>query len=158
MSKLTHQQETFVNKYLEYGFDRERAATEAGYSKANWPSIVSRLLQKPQVKAKIDQFFDSQQEKCTIESSEIIQQLRRIAFAPVSSRTTNSDRIRALELLAKILGLTRDGLAVGVNIDNSTQRMDPADMAELEKLATLNNLRLSGCFRTHNPGDNGHEK
>jgi phage terminase small subunit len=155
VSKLTDQQELFVVKYLESGFDREKAALAAGYSKANWASIVSRLLQKPQVKAKIDQFFDSQVEKTTIEAGEIVQSLRRIALAPVSARVTNSDRIRACEVLAKILGLTRDGLAVGVNIDNSTQQMNPADMAELAELARLNNLRLAGCFRTHNPGDNG---
>ncbi len=143
MATLTPQQKKFVEVYLSSGFDRHKAIAEAGYSVKNADSIACKLLKKSQIQREIDQYFDQQVEKTSVEVGEIIQQLRRIAFAPASGRVTNSDRIRACEVLGKVLGLFKDGLAVGVCVNNQVPQMDPEEEAALMEIARQNNLRLS---------------
>lgn len=108
MPRLTDKQKTFAQEYVRSGFDRLQAIKEAGYSERSWESIACRLLQKEQIKREIDRLLGEAEEKCTIEASEIIQELRKIAFAPVSERVNNSDRLKALELLGRTKAMWSD--------------------------------------------------
>ena len=135
MPKLTDQQRTFVNEYVRSGFDRIQACKVAGYSERNPDSIACQLLKKPQVKAEIDRIFQQTEEKVTVEATEIIQGLRKIAFAPPSEKVSNSDRIRAMELLGKTLALYSDSLAISRESAIDTPEIDDDEREMLDQLA-----------------------
>ena len=141
MPKLTDQQKTFVAEYIRSGFDRQQAAKAASYSKKNWPSIVCKLLQKSQIKAEIDRLFEQIEQKSTVEAEEIIKELRKLAFAPISERVGNADRLRALELLGKYLAMWSEK-AVPEDPEKAQRRREfmKSEWAEVLRIAT--NIRL----------------
>lgn len=108
MPKLTDQQKRFAETYVSNGFDMTAAAIKAGYSEKNASSIASRVIRRSQVKAFIDSLCEQVTEKASVDSAEVIRELRKIAFAPVSERINTGDRLRALELLGKYLCLFSD--------------------------------------------------
>ena len=114
MPKLTEQQKRFAESYMRT-FDAGKAAIEAGYSEASAPSQGSKLLRKTQVSAYIDQLSADIQEKTEVEVAEIIQALRKIAFAAPSQKISTSDRLRALELLGKTVALFTERYALEDN-------------------------------------------
>ena len=141
MPKLTDQQKVFVAEYIRSGFDRQQAAKAASYSKKNWPSIVCKLLQKSQIKAEIDRLFEQIEQKSTVEAEEIIKELRKLAFAPISERVGNADRLRALELLGKYLAMWSEK-AVPEDPEKAQRRREfmKSEWAEVLRIAT--NIRL----------------
>ena len=141
MARLTDQQKTFVAEYIRSGFDRQQAAKAASYSKKNWPSIVCKLLQKSQIKAEIDRLFEQIEQKSTVEAEEIIKELRKLAFAPISERVGNADRLRALELLGKYLAMWSER-AVPEDPEKAQHRREfmKSERAEVIRLAV--GLRL----------------
>lgn len=142
MANLTRQQAKFAEVYCASGFDRKRACAEAGYSVRNYMTIACKLLQKAHVKAKIDEILNQATQSCTIQAGEVIQKLREIAFAPPSSKTSNSDRIQALKLLGSSLGLYSDRLSVSAE----TPQFDltPQEREELQRFATLH-MKAVAC-------------
>ena len=122
MPKLTEQQRNFARLYVKNGFDQSAAAIQAGYSPKHASSQASHLLNKPQIKAEIDRLCEQIEEKTTVEVAEILQALRKIAFASQSKRVTNSERLKALELLGRYKSIFSDRLAIGVD------KVEPIEM------------------------------
>jgi len=143
MPKLTDQQRNFCLLYVKNGFDQSAAAMQAGYSEKNASSIASKLLNKVQVKAEIDRLCGQIEEKVTVEAAEIIQGLRKIAFAPQSDRVNNSDRLRALELLGKYLALFSERLAVERTDGPEAPQMGEDEAAQWKQAASQIGLKLA---------------
>jgi phage terminase small subunit len=98
-SKLTGKQEKFVAEYLNgANFNATLAASRAGYkatSKHSFESIGSENLQKPAIKARIDEFFAG----AKVSAEETLTELAKLA------RGNSKDKIRALALLSQHHGL-----------------------------------------------------
>lgn len=141
MPVLTDQQRLFAQEYVRSGFDRMAAIRTAGYSEHSGKTIASQLLAKKQVQAEISRLVSQIEEKSSVEIAEVIAALRRIAFAEPTAKVSNSDKLRALELLGRSLCLFRDGLSVSAQ--ENPRQIDPAEMEALQAIARANNLRLA---------------
>lgn len=149
MPILTDQQKKFCAEYIRSGFDRMAAIKTAGYSEHSGKTIASQLLAKKQVQAEISRLVSQIEEKSSVEIAEVIAGLRRIAFADVTAKVSNADRLRALELLGKSLSLFRDGLSVSA--EQNHPKIDEYEMAQLQELARANNIRLACQNRPNLP-------
>ena len=141
MPKLSEKQKRFAESYIKT-FDAGRSAIEAGYSEKSAPSIGSRLLKKPQVAAYLNQLSANIQEKTEVEVGEIIAELRKIAFASAERKVSNSDRIRALELLGKTLAMYTESHAFENNRDQ------PIEWTEDEQRDYKESARLLGLAQS----------
>ena len=142
MPRLTDKQRIFTAEYVRSGFDRKQAALKAGYSERSWESLACNLLQKPQIKAEIDRHLSKLEQGTEVKAEEIIQALRKIAFAPESQRVTNGDRIRALELLGRTKALYSDKL-VSETAEYEPKIYTDEERAAYQEAATIVKLRLA---------------
>ena len=85
-------------------FNGTQAAIRAGYSAASAAQAAYRMLAEPNVQAEISQRFKVRRMESAGRANKVIDDLHREAETAVKS----SDRIRALELLAKHYGLLND--------------------------------------------------
>jgi hypothetical protein len=96
---LTGKQKKFLAEYLDgCNFNATAAAMKAGYkatSKHSFEAIGSENLQRPAIKAAIDEYFASS----TVSAEETLQELAKLA------RGDSRDKIRALALLSQHHGL-----------------------------------------------------
>ena len=99
---LTPKQAVFVREYVANGFNATQAYISAGYSPVGAGGHSSRLVGIGSVQAEIDRLIEAQVERTEITGDWVLAQLRSHALDPEARR---SDRIRALELIAKQLGL-----------------------------------------------------
>ncbi len=136
MPRLTDQQKIFAAEYVRSGFDRQQACKLARYSETTWESQACRLLKRPQIKAEIDRLLSTLwDEKDTVEATEIIKELRKIAFSPL--KLSNSDKIRALELLGKWKCMWTDQLAINPEAEAAKEAkfMSEAEQLRLNREA-----------------------
>src|SRR2546422_11565497 len=91
----------------EYGIDScaAKAAERAGYSQKTARSQGSRLLARRAVAAAIREAREKRSGAVALKKEEVERELRLIAL---SDTQKTSDRLRALELAARILGLLVD--------------------------------------------------
>jgi len=71
-------------------------------------SEASRLVANPKVAARIAELLAAYQERALCSAEEIIQELKQVGMATVTSDVRPSDKVAALDKMAKILGLYRD--------------------------------------------------
>lgn len=108
MTKLTAKQQRFVEEYL-IDLNATQAAIRAGYSPATAYSIGSELLNKPEIRARVD-----------------------IALADRSKRTgINADLV--LEELGKLMRVNADDV---INMDDATVKSD-ASRADTAAIASV---------------------
>lgn len=117
---MTAKQEAFAIEYLK-DKNATQAAIRAGYSKKTAASIAWELLERPDVK----QFIGAKQEEAlknaTVTVDGIVEQLKEIAANPLSK---DSDRIRALELIGKYLGMFTEKVEMKGQIDTAVTKLD----------------------------------
>ncbi len=113
MRGLTPMQAAFVREYV-IDNNGAQAAIRAGYSRHTANVQACDLLTRPHIKTAVDEARARLQEKNDITVSQLIEGLKQIAFPSNSTDDTNSknlagiwprDRIKALELLGKHLGM-----------------------------------------------------
>ncbi len=127
---MTDKQSAFVREYL-VDFNATQAAIRAGYSPKTAGSQAHDLLKKPEIQACLAEFRQKAAEKTVTDSAWVRQRLREEAtnFSPQSSQ---SARVRAVELIAKMNG--------DFELDNK-QKGDP--IAEAVAAVQANNIPLA---------------
>ena len=98
MKELTDKQQRFINEYPK-DFNATQAAIRAGYSANSAGVIAHRLLKNPRVAREIEKRRGEIEEKTDVQIGEIVKELRQLAFG--GRKATNTERLRALELLGK---------------------------------------------------------
>ena len=112
-TKLTAKQETLCQLIALQGHDQSEAYRQAyDVSLDTLPATVwseaSRLVANPKVAARIAELLAAYQERTMVSAEEVIQELKQVGMATVTSDVRPSDKVAALDKMAKILGLYRD--------------------------------------------------
>ena len=100
-TRLTPKQAAFVREYM-IDLNATKAAIRAGYSERTANRIGAENLSKPVIQAEIQEQRKAAEEKCTVTVEWI---LSRIAQIAQDEEVRTADRLKALELLGKHLGL-----------------------------------------------------
>lgn len=114
MPQLTDKQERFCALYVQT-WNATRAATEAGYSESSAYSIGWENLRKPEIATRINELIIATGEGATVSRSWVV---HRLILEAVQS-DKGSERIRALELLGRSIGLFTDRLEISEIPDSS---------------------------------------
>ena len=105
MSELTAKQKAFIEALPKNQWNG--AAIAAGYSEKSAGVMAHRLLKNPQIAEELERCTAEIVQKTDVEVGEIIVALREIAFG---GRATNSERLRALDLLGRYKAMFTDKL------------------------------------------------
>lgn len=104
---LTEKQKRFADEYLT-DLNATQAAIRAGYSEKTARSIGQRLLTKVDIQKYIQERLKERQERFEITQEMIVNELCKLGFAKIDAELLKpSDKIKALELTARMLGLDR---------------------------------------------------
>lgn len=100
--KLTEKQKRFCEEYL-VDLNATQAALRAGYSQKTAYSIGDENLKKPEIREYLQELIDQRSERTGITADTVLKELERIALS--DAEITGKEKIKALELLGKHLGL-----------------------------------------------------
>lgn len=117
---LTVRQHQFISEYLVCR-NAKQAALAAGYSAKTAGAIGHSILSNPLVKAKIDERTQDLKRKSGVDAEWVIGQLMAVAGQEDVAQST---KVRALELLAKHLGMLEDRVTVKTDGLSSEQRAE----------------------------------
>lgn len=106
MPKLTDKQKRFCEEYL-IDLNATQAALRAGYSKRTAYSIGDENLKKPEIQNYLSELMKKRSERTGIKADDVINELKSVAFT--DTEITGKEKIKALELLGKHLGLFANG-------------------------------------------------
>ena len=106
---LKDQERRFCEEYL-VDLNAKRAALRAGYAPGTannaYRWVRTRNPVKPRVRAEIDRMMEERARRIGVDADQVVQALARIAFADAADEGVRTqERLRALELLGKHLGL-----------------------------------------------------
>lgn len=107
MAKLTEKQKRFCEEYL-IDLNATQAAIRAGYPAKRASEQAYQLLQKTTVSSYIEKLRAEQQERTQITADTVLGELAKIASAE-DVAITGKEKLKALELLGKHLGLFSAG-------------------------------------------------
>ena len=118
--KLTFRQEQFISEFLK---DRNatQAAIRAGYYQSCAKSMALGNLNNPVVMSKIKALTERNSESAGVDAGFVLRELKRVAEQEDVAQST---KVRALELIAKHLGMLEDRLTV------KTDSLSPEQRAE----------------------------
>jgi phage terminase small subunit len=116
--KLTPKMKRFCDEYL-ISLNAKQAAIKAGYSKKTADVIGAENLVKPSIKEYIEARQQKITERTEITQDMIVKELAKIGLAD-DNEVRKSDKLKALELLGKTIGLFKDGTQVNVGATNLT--------------------------------------
>jgi len=124
LARLTPKQERFVAEYL-IDLNATAAARRAGYSAKTADRIGPELLGKTCVSQAIQEARKARQERTGITQDMVVDELAAIAFheandAPEAELKV-SNKLKALELLGKHLGLFTDKAEANVKLEGSME-------------------------------------
>ncbi len=105
---LTEKQKRFVAEYL-VDLNATQAAIRAGYSEKTAGSVGNENLKKPEIREALQKAIKDRESRTEITQDQVLGELRKVAFAKAADYTDAtlkySNKLRALELLGKHLGL-----------------------------------------------------
>ena len=104
MAKLTAKQKKFVEEYL-IDLNATQAAIRAGYSTESAKEIGCENLTKPNVKVEIDKAIAERSRRTGINQDRVLRELAKIAFVNPGDEIKLCDKLKALDLLGKHLGI-----------------------------------------------------
>lgn len=107
MAKLTDKQKRFCEEYL-IDLNATQAAIRAGYKPKNARSSASENLTKPDIQQYLQQLMQQRSQRTGITADDVIGELAKIAAAD-GVEITGKEKLKALELLGKHLGLFQNG-------------------------------------------------
>lgn len=107
MAKLTDKQKRFCEEYL-IDLNARQAAIRAGYPAKRASEQAYQLLQKTTVSAYIEKLRQEQQQRTQITADAVLGELAKIASTE-DVEITGKEKLKALELLGKHLGLFQNG-------------------------------------------------
>ena len=108
MNELTAKQKAFIEELPVNGWNGTKAAIAAGYSEKSAGVMAHRLLNNPKITKELEKRMADIAEKTDVEIAEIVAALRLFAFG--GKKATNTEALRALELLGKYKGMYTDRL------------------------------------------------
>jgi len=118
--KLTEKQKSFVSEYL-IDLNATQAAVRAGFSKNNADKIGSQLLGKTSVSQEIQKAMQNRSYRTEITQDKVIKALASIGFADIDIEALKpADKLKALELLMKHLGMFNDNQQNASDIEDLT--------------------------------------
>lgn len=100
--KLTEKQKRFCEEYLT-DLNATQAAVRAGYRKRTAGSQGQRLLKNVEIQRYMTDLMNSRSERTGVTADFVVEELFKVACAEVELK--GSDKMKALELLGKHLGL-----------------------------------------------------
>lgn len=103
-NKLTAKQLVFIEEYL-IDLNATQAAIRAGYSKKTAQQVGSQNLSKLVIQTEIQKAMKQRSERTGITAIKILDAIAEIGFADFSEDIRASDKLRALELMARHLGM-----------------------------------------------------
>jgi phage terminase small subunit len=111
---LSARQRAFCAEYL---VDRNgtQAAVRAGYAPRSAKQQASRLLAHPKVKASITAALEQLALGANVRAEDVVAKLRQIAWSTPGGTWRSSDIVKALEILARHLGMFQDKLSVDIH-------------------------------------------
>lgn len=117
---LTDKQQIFVAEYLK---DRNgpAAAVRAGYSKTSASVQASTMLALPEVRELVNKHTENIRRRSEVTAEFVIEELAKVASQEDVAQST---KVRALELLAKHLGMLEDRIAIKTDGLSSEQRAE----------------------------------
>jgi len=126
-TKLNPKQKHFVEVYLQT-YNASEACRQAGFS----DSMANKLMQNPLVSNEINKGIDVSLKKAKIDNRSVLGQLAQIAMEqdPVSKGMRWSDKLRALELLGKHLGMFKEEIDQGktpqvtINFEGESEKLE----------------------------------
>lgn len=105
--KLTERQKRFADEYL-IDLNATQAAIRAGYSENTAEQAASRLLTFVKIQEYIQERMKERQRRTEITQDMIVGELKKIGFADIDTEALKpSDKIKALEIIARMLGIDR---------------------------------------------------
>jgi len=126
--KLSERQERFCQEYTVTG-NGSKAALAAGYSPKGITVQATRLLANDSIRARIDEIQRPRLDELDATGKRTLAEIARIAYAATEEggAVKVSDKIRALDILAKIQGLYDQQKAEGqtVNITIIEPKVEP---------------------------------
>lgn len=130
---LTDKQERFCNEYINC-LNGAEAARKAGYTQKNADAMAIQLLRKSQVLEYLKSLQAKVAQKINITREDILERYWKLA----EGAEKDSDRLKALELTAKMLGFNEpdkiDLTSKGESIRPQIIVQHKDDVAELEEL------------------------
>ena len=124
---LNRKQKLFAETYLANGYNALQAYYTAYPGKdttdpTKKPSYPYVLLKNPEVKQYIEERRQEIYESLNIDANHIAQELADIGFAPKGDEVYNTTaKLKALEILTKILGLQQQKIETTSNIEVSLE-------------------------------------
>jgi len=104
---LTNKQKKFCDEYL-LCLNATQAAIRAGYSEDTAAQTASRLMKDKDVQKYIESQKAKAQEEIEVSRKDIIKRLADIGFVEIDiNKIKVADQIKALALIAEILGLNK---------------------------------------------------
>lgn len=107
MAKLTEKQKRFCEEYL-IDLNATQAAIRAGYKAKTARSQGQRMLTKVDIQRRITDLMKERSDRTALTSDSVLQELSHIAMAE-DVEITGKEKLKALELLGKHLGLFSTG-------------------------------------------------
>lgn len=101
LPKLTPKQAAFVHEYL-VDLNATQAAIRAGYKEKNARAMAAENLSKPDIQKAIQEARDAREKRSMITVEWVLAQIASIAQ---DEEAQQRDRLKALELLGKHLGM-----------------------------------------------------
>ena len=99
---LKPRQKRFCLEYI-LDFNATQAAKRAGYSQRTAYSIGNENLRKPEIQKRIRELVAARNTRTLVAADRVLGKLAEIAFG--NKAVTNRDRLRALDMLAKHVGI-----------------------------------------------------
>jgi phage terminase small subunit len=124
---MTAKQEAFAIEYLK-DKNATQAAIRAGYSAKTARSIACEMLARPDIQQFVREKQEEARANATVTVDGIVDQLKEIAVNPLAK---DSDRIRALELIGKYLGMFTERVEMKGQLDTTVSKLDGI-LAQLE--------------------------
>lgn len=120
---LTEKQIRFVNEYL-VDFNATQAALRAGYSKQTSNEQGCRLLANISIQTAIKQKTTEKLSELNISQKQILDEYKKIAFKVEIAEYRGTDKLKALEFLAKISGLCETKQMTEMEVDPLTKSLE----------------------------------
>ena len=110
MKKIKPQEERYLQGLMQ-GMSQREAFLYAFPERSHWkPNVIDNkaceMLKRGEIKVRFEEMQQEAREAGAVTRDSILAKLKELAFAPVDyEKLRPSDQIRALELMAKILGV-----------------------------------------------------
>ena len=114
MSKLTEKQKRFCEEYL-IDLNATQAAIRAGYSVKYADREGHKLVENSRVLDYLNKLRGEQSDRTGITADTVLKELKKIALA--DTEITGKEKIKALELLGKHLGMFNDKIETDVDTE-----------------------------------------